>query len=454
MNFNIGASSYISLSSSSSSSSSSDDDALAMNTVAQLDEEEEIMMVALKNNNMTISHCIGELNTPINHGGSVHGHVVIDRDREMGDHSLFMDYFSPNQRYGEALFRRRYRMSRDLFLQIVGAVTNHDNYFHQRRNATGRLGLSALQKLTAVFRMLAYGVPADATDEYVKIGESTAIESMKRFCRSIVQIYGGQYLRRPNDNDIARLLDIGKQRGFPGMLGSLDCMHWKWKNCPTAWAGQYSGRSGSPTIILEAVADYDLWIWHAYFGMPGSNNDINVLEASNLFSDLAQGIAPPAHYIIQGKEYNVGYYLADGIYPKWSTLVQTIHQPQGRKKKYFAMRQEACRKDVERAFGVLQSRFAIIAGPSRFWEKKVLHDIMSACIIMHNMIIENERDIHAPVEDVRDTPVPDIEVAVDEAARFTQFLSRHNQIHDKDAHIELRNALIEHLWEQFSNSDN
>ncbi|CAH9093912.1 unnamed protein product [Cuscuta epithymum] len=171
-------------------------------------------------------------------------------------------------------------MSRDLFLQIVGAVTIHDNYFHQRRNATGRLGLSALQKITAVFRMLAYGVPADATDEYVKIGESITIESMKRFCRSIVQIYGGQYLRRPNDNDIARLLDIGKQRGFPAMLESLNCMHWKWINCPTAWAGQYSGRSGSPAIILEAVADYDLWIWHSYFGIPGSNNDVNVLEAS------------------------------------------------------------------------------------------------------------------------------------------------------------------------------
>ncbi|CAH9080261.1 unnamed protein product [Cuscuta europaea] len=118
------------------------------------------------------------------------------------------------------------------------------------------------------------------------------------------------------------------------------------------------------------------------------------------------------------------------------------------------MRQEAYRKDVERAFEVLQSRFAIIAGPSHFWEKKVLHDIMSACIIMHNMIIENERDMHAPIEDVRDTPVPDIEVTFDEAAQFTQFLSRHNQIHDKDAHIELHNALIVHLWKQFSISDN
>ena len=247
-------------------------------------------------------------------------------------------------------------------------------------------------------------------------------------------------------------MEIGEARGFPGMLGSLDCMHWKWKNCPTAWAGQYAGRSGSPSIILEAVADYDLWIWHAYFGLPGSNNDINVLESSHLFSNLAQGITPPAKYFIQGKEYDTGYYLADGIYPKWSTLVQTINRPQGPKKKYFAMRQEACRKDVERAFGVLQSRFAIVAGPSRFWNKSVLHNIMTACIIMHNMIIEDERDLEAPiVQEGREAPTPDVERVMDDNSRFEQFLGRYKKIRDKDAHFALRNALIDHLWENYSN---
>ena len=76
--------------------------------------------------------------------------------------------------------------------------------------------------------------------------------------------------------------------------------------------------------------------------------------------------------------------------PKWSTIVKTIHEPQGTKRKYFAMRQETCRNDVECTFGVLQSRFAIVTGPSRFWSKNVLHDIMIACIIMHNRIIEDE----------------------------------------------------------------
>ncbi|AAF97981.1 F21J9.3 [Arabidopsis thaliana] len=308
------------------------------------------------------------------------------------------------------MFRRRFRMSRSLFLRIYDAIQRHDNYFVQRRDRVGKLGLSGLQKMTAAFRMLAYGVPADSTDEYIKIGESTALESLKRFCRAIVEVFACRYLRSPDANDVARLLHIGESRGFPRMLGSLDCMHWKWKNCPTAWGGQYAGRSRSPTIILEAVADYDLWIWHAYFGLPGSNNDINVLEASHLFANLAEGTAPPASYVINEKPYNMSYYLADGIYPKWSTLVQTIHDPRGPKKKLFAMKQEACRKDVERAFGVLQSRFAIVAGPSRLWNKTVLHDIMTSCIIMHNMIIEDERDIDAPIEERVEVPIEEVEM--------------------------------------------
>ncbi|XP_073298556.1 uncharacterized protein [Primulina huaijiensis] len=109
-------------------------------------------------------------------------------------------------------------------------------------------------------RILAYGVAKDSTNEYIKIRKPTAIESLKRFCRAVVEVFGDWYLWSPNDEDIERILLIEKQHGFPGMLGSLDCMHWKRKNCPTGWVGQYAGRSGKPIIILEAVADYELWI--------------------------------------------------------------------------------------------------------------------------------------------------------------------------------------------------
>ena len=149
----------------------------------------------------------------------------------------------------------------------------------------------------------------------------------------------------------------------------------------------YVGHVREPTIILEAIASYDLWIWHAFFGMPGSHNDINVLERSFLFTDLAEGRAPPANYSINGHDYTMGYYLANGIYPPWSTFVKTIPFPQSNKHKQFAAAQESVRKDVERAFGVLQARFAIVRGPARFWHCQTLKDIMKACIILHNIYI-------------------------------------------------------------------
>ena len=72
-------------------------------------------------------------------------------------------------------------MSRSLFLCIINVVKGHDIYFTQRTDMLGKPGLPPLQKVTAVYQMLAYGLPADSTNEYVKIGESIAIESMKRF---------------------------------------------------------------------------------------------------------------------------------------------------------------------------------------------------------------------------------------------------------------------------------
>jgi hypothetical protein len=100
-------------------------------------------------------------------------------------------------------------------------------------------------------------------------------------------------------------------------------MHWRWKNCPTTWKGQYTiGRYGFPTIILEVVASHDLHIWHAFFGVVGSNSDINVLNQSPLFLEVIKGEAPQVQFSVNGRQYNTGYYLADGIYPEWAAFMK------------------------------------------------------------------------------------------------------------------------------------
>ena len=336
-------------------------------------------------------------------------------------------------------------MRRPLFLRILNAVEAHDPYFVQRRNAAGTLGFSSIQKVTSALRMLAYGVAADQIDDGLRIAESTSIECMTHFVRAVVKIFGDEYLRPPNDDDTARLLAHAENRGFPGMLGSVDCMHWPWKNCPTGWHGQYTGHAHGATIILEAVASYDLWIWHAFFGLPGSLNDINVLHRSNLFSRQAEGQAPPVNYTVDGKEYKMGYYLADGIYPEWAVFVKTIPCPQGKKKKLFAQAQESYRKDVEHAFGVLQSRFAIVRGPARPHEIENLHDIMTACITIHNMIVEDERE--AGLYDYRyDAMGTRVHMSHEETSDLNQFIQNHHAIRNRQGHRELQADLVDHYW--------
>jgi hypothetical protein len=208
-------------------------------------------------------------------------------------------------------------------------------------------------------------------------------------------MYQEWYLCSPNPDDLAQLLTVAKRCGFPGMLGSIDCSHWAWKNFPMAWVVQYTGKSKYHTVILEVVAVHDLWTWHTFFGLPGALNNINIFDQSNLFTQILNEQAPKINFHFNGKEYHLGYYLADGIYPKYPTLIQTISNPIGEKNKvrsalsfisvcigliklncfffpalkYFVKMQEAYFKDVEWTFGVLQAQFAIIQTPGRLWSQ-------------------------------------------------------------------------------------
>ncbi|RWR88466.1 nuclease [Cinnamomum micranthum f. kanehirae] len=154
-------------------------------------------------------------------------------------------------------------MSHSLFLCIQSVLEANEPYFVQRKNNVERLGLSSFQKMIAAIRMLAYGGTTDLCDEYLRIGESTALKSLKKFVKAMITNFSEEYLWSPNNNDIAKLLAEGESQGT--------------------------------------------------------------------------------------------------------------------------------RKDVECAFGVLQARFAIVRGPARLFQLTDLKYIMMACIILRNMMIEDER---------------------------------------------------------------
>ncbi|XP_071728071.1 uncharacterized protein [Rutidosis leptorrhynchoides] len=153
--------------------------------------------------------------------------AYIPRDREGSAEWLYNDYFAESPNYPEKDFKRR-----------------------EHPDAAGRQSLTIYQKCTAAIRQMA------------------------------------EYFHNPTADDIARLYNFHAQKhGLPGMRDSIDCMHWEWKNCPVAWQGQYTrGDKKGPSIMLEAIASQDLWIWHTFFeqekdgvsmvtGRPNSSNE-------------------------------------------------------------------------------------------------------------------------------------------------------------------------------------
>uniref|UniRef100_A0A0D3AUS5 DDE Tnp4 domain-containing protein n=1 Tax=Brassica oleracea var. oleracea TaxID=109376 RepID=A0A0D3AUS5_BRAOL len=299
-------------------------------------------------------------------------------------------------------------------MHIVDRLSNEVQYFREKKDGLGRNSLSPLQKCTATIRVLAYGSTSDMVDEYLRLGETTARLCVEHFVEGIIKIFGDEYLRRPTPADLQRLLDVGERRGFPGMIGSIDC----------------------------------------------TLNDINVLDHSPVFDDIINGQAPNVTFFVNERKYHMAYYLTDGIYPKWATFIQSISVPQGPQAVLFAQRQEAVRKDVERAFGVLQARFAIVKNPALFWDKVKIGKIMRASIMLHNMIVEDERDGYSLVdvsefqqgEDHGNSHV-DFMYSTDIPSNITNMMDARRRIRNRQMHQQLKDDLVEHIWRRFGHDD-
>ncbi|GJU29184.1 ALP1-like protein isoform X1, partial [Tanacetum coccineum] len=145
-----------------------------------------------------------------------------------------------------------------------------------------------------------------------------------------------------------------------------------------------SDSSFSDSSDLDDIAEYEM-----------------IMEINNEDQDEVEAV-PMRTYINRERDVAEERLMADyfGPHPKYpaeyfrrryqGTTLQMVFTLNGQRLSNHSLLHAMNRKDVERAFGVLQGRWRIIAQPACAWTMNKLRRIMYTCIILHNMILKNQ----------------------------------------------------------------
>jgi hypothetical protein len=321
-------------------------------------------------------------------------------DHEGALNCINRDYLGPTPLHGSQ-FKLQFRMSLSRFERLVTDLmaTPADKFpfFKVNETITGNDVASLQARLLLPLKTYAYGVATHAFIDYFSCSMPFANQCCREFDSMIVGLYQEEYLRKPTKEDIKEIVSLHKHKHhIDGLLGSLDCTHIYWKNCPVAWKGQYQGRNATPSFILESVSDFHGYMWYLSYGHCGCLNDINVLNRSPLLESMLDGSlhdlekeAGVVPYKIGEEEFDKLFFLVDGIYPRYVRFVKSYKLPITQAQKWFSSWQEAVRKDIERAFGVLKGRWQVLARPIQLHKPDEIALRATCCFILHNMLVSD-----------------------------------------------------------------
>jgi len=164
-------------------------------------------------------------------------------------------------------------------------------FFCDGVDATRRAKISSDAKIMIALKYLAYGTSVNALRDYFQLGKSTAMKCVKLLTKEVTTLpFCREYFHGMTPMDAKKVEEYHVTvHGVPGMPGSLDCLHFVWGNCPVVHHGQYQGKEGRPTLVVEAMVDHSFYAWHAVFGYCGTLNDITIWDNSLLLQAMCNG---------------------------------------------------------------------------------------------------------------------------------------------------------------------
>ncbi|XP_063931351.1 putative nuclease HARBI1 [Zophobas morio] len=294
----------------------------------------------------------------------------------------------PFELYDDMNFKERYRINKNTFNELLNLIGHHLEPATKRNHS-----ISAKLQLLVTLRFLASASFQQVLGDNIGIHRSSTSRIITRVC-NVIAALKPRYIKMPVTGQERRSVKSGFHniRGFPKVIGALDCTHVKILSPGGEQAERFRNRKGYFSINVQGVCDSELKIINIIARWPGSVHDSTIFNDSPLCADLASGV------------YGTDFVLGDNGYPCRSYLLTPLLNPRNRMERAYNAAHKASRNCIERCFGVLKRRFPCLSRGLNMKLQSTLH-IIVACAVLHNIcILEKDAFFEGEDQDVDEDP--------------------------------------------------
>lgn len=291
-------------------------------------------------------------------------------------------------------FKKRFRMGKGQFLklqQLIGENKTGEEGNSQKLKR--KKPVSSTLKLMAALRYLGTGSHQILIADWLDMPHSTVNQKIQEMI-TIISSMGHSIIKFPTGEELGMIKEgfhklIEKRsaqiKPFPSVIGCIDGCQIEVLAPGIKNRETLRNRKDAISINVQAVCDHRLLFTNLVNRWAGSVHDSRIFSNSDLMGLLESGSV-------------TGYLLGDSGYPLKPYLMTPISDPQKPEQFSYNISHVQTRNCIERAFGVLKKRFAILSQPIRLDLKNALNAI-TACFVLHNFIITTGDDTHEFIEE-------------------------------------------------------
>ena len=306
---------------------------------------------------------------------------------------LQRDFSDLNSRDSK-FFRNRFTVPYQLYQQLLQLAKE---WFPQKKyDIAGREWTPIFLKLLGTLRILGKGCSWDLLYELSGISGEVHRKWTLQFLHKFGEEMYPIHVHGPRDTDeLNKVTSLYAAVGFPGCVGSTDCVHIRWEMCPSLWFSSYkNGKNSYASIAYEMTVDHTKRFQSTTVGHYGTTSDMTIVKFDGFVNKVKYDplfTETEFKYLQADNKWALEkglYLLVDGGYHKWRIMQCPFKFSLDDQATRWSEQAESVRKDVECSFGILKKRFQFLKNSITWHRKSDIDNAVFSCVILHNMLHE------------------------------------------------------------------